>query len=371
MKELLYLSLDSLEEGVGASQVLAYMRKISQKRPVKIISFEKTKPTSDRVSQIESTNLRWDPLPFGRYGLIGGFSRVFRMWQRIERHKIIHARSTLPGIAALLKIPNFWIWDCRSLQADQRLALKNKNRLNLEILILRGAEYLLAKFSSRIIVITKAVVPVLQKRYGLEKSKIHFITTCVDTEKFYIRKRKKNDNIRILMSGTFSPAYDINLINQIIVELKLRTKVELTVATGSGATSLWQELQYSKVVSVPHHQMPNLIQDHDLGISIWKNDLGICLTSVASTKTAEFLSCGKPVLINELQGDYGDLVKKSKVGIVTSKSDRKAVINYAEQIINLMKDKNLDLRCRETALKYLSIDAAIVQLENLYSQADT
>ena len=371
MKELLYLSLDSLEEGVGASQVLAYMLKISQNRMVTVISFEKKLPTSDQINRIESTNLRWDPLPFGRYGLFGGFSRVFRMWKRIERHKIIHARSTLPGIAALLKFPNFWIWDCRSLQADQRLALKDKNRLNFEILILRGAEYLLAKYSTKIITITKVVIPILQKRYRIKKDKIHFITTCVDTENFCIRKRKKNNQIRILMSGTFSPAYDINLINQIITELKLRTKVELTVATGSGSTNLWQELQYSNVVSVSHDEMPKLIQDYDIGISIWKNDLGICLTSVASTKTAEFLACGKPVLINELQGDYGNLIKKSKVGIVTSKSDHDSVVDYVEQILSLTEDKHLESRCRETALKFLSIDEAIVHLENLYSQADS
>ena len=293
------------------------------------------------------------------------------MWKRIDRHKIIHSRSTLPGIAALLKLPSFWIWDCRSLQADQRLALKDKKRFNLEILILRSAEYLLARFSSKIIVITEAVIPVLQKKYKIEMEKMHFITTCVDTEKFCIRKRERNDLIRVLMSGTFSPAYDIDLINQIITELKLRAKVELTVATGSGATNLWQELQYSNVVSVSHDEMPKLIQDHDIGISIWKNDLGICLTSVASTKTAEFLACGKPVLINELQGDYGNLIKKSKVGIVTSKTDHNSVVDYVEQILSLTEDKHLESRCRETALKYLSIDEAIVHLENLYSQADS
>ncbi len=82
MKEVLYLSFDSLKEGVGASQVLAYMRKVQSATQVTIISFEKKMPTKSEMFEVERDGLIWRPLPFGRFGIIGGASRVFRLWLR-------------------------------------------------------------------------------------------------------------------------------------------------------------------------------------------------------------------------------------------------------------------------------------------------
>ena len=135
MKEVLYLSFDSLREGVGASQVLAYMRKVAPQRNVRILSFEKTMPTPLEINDIQIQGLLWEPLPFGRYGIFGGIDRVFRMWKKTDRNRIVHARSTLPAFAALLKFPKMLIWDCRALQADQRRALSKKKRKNLKIRI--------------------------------------------------------------------------------------------------------------------------------------------------------------------------------------------------------------------------------------------
>ena len=147
MKEILYLSFDSLQEGVGASQVLAYMRKIVKIRPVTIISFEKNMPTIGLRDQVQQDGLNWTPLPFGRFGVIGGINRVIRMSRIIDRGKIIHARSTSAGIAALIRFPQMWIWDCRSLQADQRLALsanKRKSHIAIKLAKVRSIAFLLA-----------------------------------------------------------------------------------------------------------------------------------------------------------------------------------------------------------------------------------
>ena len=64
MREILYLSFDSLKEGVGASQVLAYMRKVQSVTPVTIISFDKEIPTESEIFAVEKDGLKWRPLPF-------------------------------------------------------------------------------------------------------------------------------------------------------------------------------------------------------------------------------------------------------------------------------------------------------------------
>ena len=367
MREVLYLSFDSLREGVGASQVLAYMRKVQPFYAVTIISYEKNMPSEFEKLELESSGLKWTPLPFGRFGAIGGAGRVFRMWKTIDRSKIIHARSTLPGVAALFRFPRLWIWDCRSLQADQRRALSEDKSINLMFLIMRMIEYFLAKKSTVIIVITKAVVPIFVSRFNIPKNKIHVIPTCVDIDKFQYQPFNRSAEIKILFAGTFSPAYDTDLINKIILKLKEYRPVKITVATSLGSTDLWKGLNCDLVTSVPHNQMPLLIQKHDLGISLWKNDLGICLTSVASTKTAEFLACGRPVIINSLQGDFGGLIKGQSAGVVTDGDSELELEAYAHQIIKLIDDETTPGRCRDLATTRFSLNEGINVLLEIYS----
>jgi glycosyltransferase involved in cell wall biosynthesis len=369
MDALLYLSLDSLREGVGASQVLAYMRKVQKHTSVTIVSFEKVLPSSSQIQDLNSIGITWIPLPFGRFGAIGGIGRVFRMWLLVDRSKIIHARSTLPGLAAMLKFPKIWIWDCRSLQADQRRALSRKQRINLVFLVMRVIEHFLAKRATSIIVITNAITPILVKRYRIKTSKIHVIPTCADLEKFQPTIAPKSKKLRILFAGTFSPAYDLVLINKLITNLKKSFEVEVTIATSFGSTELWQKLDYDFLTSVPHHKMPNLIRSHDLGISVWKNDLGVCLKSVASTKTAEFLGCGKPVIINSNQGDFGELIQEHGAGVVTFGSSDAEIEGYTRRLRELIEDKRTSERCRNLAIDHFDLDQGIAKLIKIYEQS--
>ena len=104
MDEIQYLTFDSLKEGVGASQVLAYMREVAKVRPVHIVSFEKIEPNVVDLHNLIKDGIDWTPLPFNQYGILGGLSRVLRMAKVVDRTKIIHARSTLPALAGILRL---------------------------------------------------------------------------------------------------------------------------------------------------------------------------------------------------------------------------------------------------------------------------
>jgi len=368
MQEVLYLSFDSLQEGVGASQVLAYVRKIVATCPVTVISFEKVMPDKNLVWEVQNYGVKWIPLSFGRYGMIGGIFRVTRMWSHIDRSKIIHARGNLSGVAALLRFPKKWVWDCRSLQADQRRALSVEKRITASFILLRVAEYFLARRSTSIIVITHAVIPIFVARYKISAKKMHVISTCVDTVRFAKKPFTKTINIKVLLAGTFSPAYDIKMINQIIAEMKRYRTVRVTVATASGATDAWHDLDYDEILTVRHADMPMLIQRHDVGMSIWKNDLGVCLTSVASTKTAEFLACGRPVVINSLQGDFGPLFKINKAGVVTETSAIEDIRRYVTELFEILDDATTPHRCRLLAEQYFNLDEGIGRILDVYRQ---
>jgi glycosyltransferase involved in cell wall biosynthesis len=135
-----------------------------------------------------------------------------------------------------------------------------------------------------------------------------------------------------------------------------------------GSTNLWEGLKYDEVISVPHELMPELISRHDLGISVWKNDLGVCLKSVASTKTAEFLASGRPVLMNSLQGDFGTLIADNRAGVVTQGGSQEEINKYAKEIIKLLGDTETPRRCRALAEKELSLDLGVKELISLYKR---
>jgi hypothetical protein len=371
MNEMQYLTFDSLTEGVGASQALAYVRKIALNRPINIISFEKEMPSPALIADVISENLRWTPLEFGRYGLFGGISRVIRMCWRLDSKKVTHARGNLAALAALLRSPKYWIWDCRSLHADQRRALSSSKKRTLSFLAMGLIEHLLAKRSTSIIVITKSVIPVFISRFKIAKDKMTMIPTCVDTERFVVRQRSEDSYIKILLPGTFSPAYDVELMQKIITKLRQGRKVWVTVATSVGATNAWKSFDYDSLVSVSHREMPNLVAENDLGMSIWKNDLGICLTSVASTKVAEFLACGRPVLVNSLQGDIGKLVQEYSLGVSTQGSSDIEIENYVNEIIKLLKDPQTEKRCRAIAEEQFNLNRAVQLLLGIYDSFNT
>lgn len=370
MRALNYLTFDSLQEGVGASQVMAYVLKIAPHRQVKLISFEKTEPSTKLLKSISDAGIEWKRLDFGKFGPIGGVTRIAKMARQIEKKSIVHARGNLAGIAAMMVNPHQWIWDCRSMHADQRFALSD-GRLNKTIYLgMRILELLLARFSSRIIVITNSVKQVFEERYGIPNGKMLMISTCVDTKKFTKKPLPVNSTIKILLSGTFSPAYDLTLITKILEEMSKRNKIHVTIAASLGATSSWKSIPFDKYLSVPHDEMSSLIENSHCGFSIWKNDLGLSLRSVASTKTAEFLAMGRPVFINSKQGDFERLFNDYKIGVITDERDDASVSKYVDEMFTLLLDSNTPSKCRKLAEDNFSLDEGVADLLELYTSLD-
>ena len=370
MRSLNYLTFDSLQEGVGASQALSYVLKIAPHRHVKLISFEKTAPSQNLSDSLRLAGVEWKPLDFGKFGPIGGVNRILRMAKHIDKNSVVHARGNMSAISAMLRNPHNWIWDCRSMHADQRLALAGGELNKLVYLGMRILESWLARFSSRVIVITNSVIEVFEDRYSIPGDKMLMISTCVDTDKFVKRPLPEKETIRILLSGTFSPAYDLTLINKILAELRAREKIHVTVAASLGATSSWNSIRYDEYLSVPHDQMNELIEKSHCGFSIWKNDLGICLRSVASTKTAEFLAIGRPVFINSKQGDFKELFNKYNIGVVTNEQDDQSVTGYVDEMLELLLNPNTPDNCRNLATDNFSLDSGVAKLLELYLSLD-
>lgn len=372
MPSLQYVTFDSIQEGVGASQVLAYLQLIAEVKKVELISFEKETPGNEFLQVVDEMGITWKHLPYGKYGSLGGLDRIWRIRKRIDKKSIVHARGNFAAISVLLTRHKNWIWDCRALESDQRIAIKGLSlKSSIEFLFLRLFELFIARRSARIIVITNAVVGEFESRYKVSNEKILVVPTCANLEKFNVQPSKSPLNpLKILMSGTFSAAYDFDLINEIVSKLRERYKVDFTIATSKGSTELWKKLKYDSIVSVPHSDMPRLVATQHLGIGIWRDDLGKSLLSVASTKTAEFLACGVPIIVNHKQGDFGTLIEENRVGIATRGNSQQKISEYVEEIAQILEDSGTSGRCRKLAESYLDLKAGVKLIISLYQDLE-
>jgi hypothetical protein len=365
-----YLAFDSLDEGVGASQILNYVEKLSLDAEITLINFEKRPPSEILFKKMESMNVTWKPLAFGNSGLLPGLSRVFRMSLAIDRDVPVHARGDLAALAAIIKLNRKVLWDCRALQADQRFAISNKFGRKIVYFLNRSIESLIARRSKKINVITSRAKLILSRRYKLPLSKFSVISTCVDLDKFTLTKMPSQSKISLFIPGTLSAAYDIKLMNKIILELRKKCSLEVTLALGNGADIYWKDLDYDHVVSIPHSKIPEAIKESHFGMSIWKADLGICLSSVSSTKIPEFLSIGRPSIVNFNQGDIGHFLESNRCGVATTLDLPEYVQKYADDIMRLIRDDATAERCHGLAREEYSLGDAVPELIKLYADLE-
>ena len=129
-----YITLDSIAEGVGTSQVKNLVLKLrSSGTGVTLVSFEKLKPSESLISEMEDAGIAWHPIPFGKFGTFNGIIRILRLKRRIHLLKgvdLFHCRSDLTTFACVTPFKTKPVlWDVRSLWADQKTMVdKNQNR---------------------------------------------------------------------------------------------------------------------------------------------------------------------------------------------------------------------------------------------------
>ena len=64
--DVTYITIDSLAEGVGSSQITPLLSRLSgEGLKISLISFEKIAPTNELVQYFQSLGVEWKSYPFG------------------------------------------------------------------------------------------------------------------------------------------------------------------------------------------------------------------------------------------------------------------------------------------------------------------
>ena len=365
--DLTYVTIDSLSEGVGSSQITPLISRLSSAgMKISLISYEKRKPTIELFEFFKLLGVNWNARPFGSNGFAGGVTRFQDLKKAIPKTNLIHARSDIPAVSALASQQAMVLWDVRSLWADQKRMIQ-KNLLNDALYgVYRGMESIAANRSLGMSTLSNAVVPILEQRHKKLPLLRTVVPTAVDLDRFKLAPTITT-GVHALFSGTYNQYYDLALSALFIAELQKHIKVETHWARPFESERKNLGVGEVKVFPVTQIEMAQLIPNYNFGVSICKMGAGPSLTAAMPTKIGEFLACGKPIVVNKGLGDMDELVKEFKVGIVLD-SEKENLTKSALELIELLSDSELPNRCRALAESHFNMDIGAKSYLNLYSR---
>lgn len=368
-RSLTYLSMDSVAEGIGFSQVLAYVEKLAQRGlDVDLHTFEKKAPDHSLERRLAAAGARWHVHAFGRFGPVGGVERVVRGAVAIRGAGLVHARSDLAAASALLARSRTWVWDFRSFYVDQKIELGELKKGSLQEKVLRRIERGSARRSSAIITLTEASLPKLAEVFGPSAAdKAHVITTCVDLSRFTVTPMPATADLRFLLAGTINSYYDVpRMIDLVDASRARRPSKLIVVSPGSTTWSKMLDTAADGSLQGSPDEMPAITSNCHVGLCVCRDDVGISLAGSMPTKIGEFLACGRPIIVNERLGDAGELVREHRCGVVLRDGSRAAMDECLEELDELVSDSTTSDRCRSVAEEHFNLDAACDRLIDIY-----
>ena len=365
--DISYVTVDSLSEGVGSSQVTPLIAGLSKSgMKILLISYEKRNPTLQLQEYFESIGVVWKPRAFGSNGPLGGVSRMNDLRREIPESSLIHARSDMPAVSAIASGQAPVLWDVRSLWADQKIIIQ-KSLLNSSLYgTYRGLESIAASRSTGMSTLTSKVIPELEKRHKRLPKLRTVVPTAVDLDYFKFNPVMPS-KLKTLFSGTYNNYYDLPLSSLFMQEFQKLIEVETHWARPSESTKMRLGVGESRVFPSSQTGMASLIPNYSFGVSVCKIDAGPSLTAAMPTKIGEYLACGRPVVVNKGLGDMDEFIQEYNVGVILD-GTRSNLSESATKLANLLSDSETPFRCRALAEKYFSMENGIKQYLNLYSK---
>jgi glycosyltransferase involved in cell wall biosynthesis len=356
LPRLTYLTVDSIATGVGTSQVLPYVTRLAQRGlEVTLHTFERGQPPPTLSAQVRQIGVDWRPHRFRGNGTAGGFARVLEGAAAIRGEQLVHCRSDLPAASALLARVPTWVWDVRSFWVDQRIALGAVRPGSGVEQVLRRVERAAATRAAAVTTLTDAAVAELGRRHPrFDPGRATVVPTCVDLRRFTPAPLPPREPLVVLLSGTFNALYDLAAGQQLVEHLRRHLRCEVRHAR-----------------DLPFDAMPAQVEAAHVGLSILRVDCPAASQAAAPTKVAEFLACGRPVVVNAGLGDFGELLPSYRAGVVLDGTSDAALQRGAEALLGLLADPDTPARCRRLAAEHFDLDEAVDRLLATYHRAQT
>jgi hypothetical protein len=287
--------------------------------------------------------------------------------------ELVHARSDIPAGSALLARCPAWVWDMRGFWADERITAGLLRPRSAQERLMRAIEKGSARHAGGIVTLTSAAIDVLVQRHGpAVGTKAKVVTTCVELDRFPCTALPAEDRLRFLLAGTLSARYDVPLMLGLVERARRRRPSELVALVPQA--SPWDALLCEggvKPRAASRDEMPVEVAASHVGLCVLRNDGGVSLKASMPTKIGEFLSSGRPVVVNAGLGDLDDLLSTFDCGVVLEDDGDSALEVALDELDRLLSDPAMPSRCRKLAATHFGLDVGVNELVTLYQGAAT
>lgn len=391
MPRTLYLTRNGLLEPLGQSQVISYLRGLSQDYQITLITYEKpedwanTDAMARARADCESQGIHWLPQKFrSRPKIFAAALSMLRMvwlvWKEVRRGGIslIHARSYIPAAVALvvsriIGVP--FIFDMRALWPEELITSGRLSRGSLLHRTIVAAERACLRRAGGVVSLTWAGLDHLKCIYPEEMSgqRIAVIPTCADLDRFKPAVASPERRVIGCLGTVLSGWFQLNWLAAFLVaaakrdpamifEITTRDDADRVRAALDPNDDLGDRLHIApsatnKVQEVLQGQLASVIfyaggQTSELGRS--------------PTRMAEILGCGLPVVANPGVGDVADIIRRYNVGVLVNNDSEASMEEALGKLEFLMSDPELVSRCRIAAEEVFSLESGTQAYLGLY-----
>ena len=350
-RRVLFVSYNGMLDPLGQSQVIPYLRELADGEGVRftLLSFERaaafTPEGRGRVRQLRERlaahGIEWHSLRYHRrpslpataYDVWAGIRYAGRL-ARERRVEMVHARSHVAGRVALAlkrRLGVKLVFDVRGLMAEEYADAGHWREGGLKYRLTKRAERRLFEAADGVVTLTEAIWGVIEGWPGLAgRSVAHeVIPCCADLGRFRFDADERDRVRRELgLGGRFVLTYSGGIDGWYMTE-EMADFFAALAALRPDAHFLWlthgprarlEGLMRARglpresytVRAAEPAEVAAYLSASDAGLAFIKP----CFSKLASspTKTAEYLACGLPVVLNAGVGDSDALVVRERLG---------------------------------------------------------
>ena len=386
---ILFIANGSLANPILQTQGLPYLYSLdSSIYRAHVLSFERKNPSNQINDRIEAIMNRFGEkinfhtiivngnglLTVRLHSIIKGLKAVKSLVKRFDI-KILHARNFFPAfISIIIKI--FFKSDIKILYDNRGLAIEEKifsgQLNNLSGKIFRRLEKIVVNKSDSIVVVSEKLKEYLLNKYGNSIQKKMFVINCKTFIPVINGLKPGEIKSSIYFAGVYSGSaaswQNLNgMMDLFKIAINRFDNIKIKILTWQKAIFIDKLSNYPELnnkielLSLEQEEVFEELIKCNFGIIFRENNL---ISSVSSPlKFGEYLAAGLPVLINEGIGDTEDIILKYKIGVIIRGKNYYEALN---EMIDLLKDKKIYSRCRETAVREFNIKDTFISYQRIY-----
>jgi glycosyltransferase involved in cell wall biosynthesis len=390
MTSTLYVTRNGLLEPLGQSQVLAYLRGLSKRYQITLISYEKDGDRSDPArfaamrAECDRLGIRWLPQRFlHRPRVLAPAMSMLRMvwlvWREVRRGRthLIHARSYIPAAVAmtvsrLTGVP--FIFDMRALWPEELITAGRLRRGSPLHLAIVAAEQACLRRAAGVVSLTHAAVDHLGQIYpdAMAGQRVAVIPTCADLDRYVPGRQPPERRVIGCLGTVLSGWFRLDWLASFLAVVARRDKdVVFEVTTRDDPTRVRAALESDerlgdrlRIAPSAPEDVQKVLQGQTASVMFFTD--GLSKLGSSPTRMAEILGCGLPVVANEGVGDVARIIREYRVGVLAQGREHEAMATAWEELKTLLDDPDLPFRCRRAAEEVFSLESGVAAYTGLY-----